>query len=704
MLYDQDFLVNLTKDRNKTIYAKIIALTFDELPIEAIEGRVTGGSINLDGSSAVRRTCSLTMVAESFDYSNYLWGLNTKFKLEIGVKNNVDSSYPDIIWFKQGLYLITSFNTSSSTSGFTINISGKDKMCLLNGEVGGTITAPVDWGKMEEIAADGTITETEIPLRTIIRNAVSMFGNEQLHNIIINDLPEYGYELLEYRYDTPMYLYRKYLYGKEDKDSHTFENVVIENDNKDYSLADEGQYDKTLADLDDYLETLVDPAYGSRDPKPIYAQGGKNNPYVFAKVSYGQTAGYHRTELVYCGDLTSAAGDSVVTVLDKITAMLSEFEYFYDLDGRFVFQQKASSIKSLNWSQNEDGSWVCDSQVSTLNSKNDKYSYMFNNGELITAFNNTPNLSNLKNDYSIWGEREGVSDTLAIHLRYAIDKKPTTYTSPYQTVSKEDPTLKSWSTTGENACDWRELIYQMAQDYMGHNQDDNYNIKLHAANPQFIGGRTGYEQYYTDILGFWRQMYAPTQEEQEKVNKSLSDLSQITYDEETGWNVAVSKAPDQLNFWMDFLDSEDSVLSQYSVRKIGARTKVVNETTVKGIYYRETPNVLYTAYGEKVDSATTTGYTVIQTGSDIDSMFSLSTQGKSAIDRLDELLYNHSYCIDSVNITAIPIYFLEPNTRIYIHDDKTKLNGDYIVSRVSLPLTYNGTMTITATKAAEDLI
>lgn len=682
MLYDQDFLVNLTSDRNKTLYAKIIALTFDELPIEAIEGRVTAGSINLDGTSAVRRTCQLTIVAQDFDYSNYLWGLNTKFKLEIGVKNNVDASYPDIIWFKQGIYLITAFNTSSSTSGFTINITGKDKMCLLNGEVGGTITAPVDWSTEEEVDADGTITYNAVPLKTIIRNIVSMFGNEQLHNIIINDLPDYGYELLEYRYDTPMYLYRE-------NDSSTYANVIIENDNKDYSTV-EGQSNLTLSELGDYLETLVDPSYGSRNPKPVYVKDATHNPYVFAKVSYGQTAGYHRTDLVYCGDLTSAAGDSVVSVLDKIVSMLSEFEYFYDVDGRFIFQQKACSIKTLSWSQDEDRNWICDSQVSTLNEKNSKYSYMFNNGELITAFNNTPNLSNLKNDYSIWGEREGVSDTLPIHLRYAIDKKPTSYTSPYQE--------KAWNSS---MCDWRELIYQMAQDYMGHNQDDDYAARLHAANPQYIGGRTGYEQYYTDILGFWRQMYAPTEDDQKAVNESRSELSQITYNE-NGWNVAVSEAPDQLDFWMDFLDSEDSVLSQYSVKKIGARTKVVNETTVKGIYYRETPNILYIPQGEKLDD--TTGYTVIQTGSDIDSMFSLSTQGKSAIDRLDELLYDHSYCIDSVNITAIPIYFLEPNTRIYIHDEKTKLDGDYIVSRVSLPLSYNGTMSITATKAVEDLI
>ena len=63
MLYDKEFLLKLDKSRNKTIYARITALNFNELPIETIEGRITGGSINIDGASSVRRTCSLTMVA-----------------------------------------------------------------------------------------------------------------------------------------------------------------------------------------------------------------------------------------------------------------------------------------------------------------------------------------------------------------------------------------------------------------------------------------------------------------------------------------------------------------------------------------------------------------------------------------------------------------------------------------------------------------
>jgi hypothetical protein len=56
--------------------------------------------------------------------------------------------------------------------------------------------------------------------------------------------------------------------------------------------------------------------------------------------------------------------------------------------------------------------------------------YTFNGAELITAFNNNPQINNLKNDYSIWGERTSVSGAkIPVHLRYAIDEKPSFYKS-----------------------------------------------------------------------------------------------------------------------------------------------------------------------------------------------------------------------------------------------------------------------------------
>ena len=69
------------------------------MPIELIEGKVTSGSINIDGASAIRRTCSLSLIAKDLNINDIYWGIQNKFKLEVGIKNFIDSYYPEIIWF-----------------------------------------------------------------------------------------------------------------------------------------------------------------------------------------------------------------------------------------------------------------------------------------------------------------------------------------------------------------------------------------------------------------------------------------------------------------------------------------------------------------------------------------------------------------------------------------------------------------------------
>jgi hypothetical protein len=128
-MYDKEFLKDLDNYQHKEKYARITALTLDEKPVEAIEGKVTGGSINIDGASALRRTSSLTLLAYDAKVTDYYWGLSNKYKLEIGLKNAINPNYPDIIWFKMGIYSITSFSTSISGGNYNISISGKDKMC-----------------------------------------------------------------------------------------------------------------------------------------------------------------------------------------------------------------------------------------------------------------------------------------------------------------------------------------------------------------------------------------------------------------------------------------------------------------------------------------------------------------------------------------------------------------------------------------------
>ena len=178
-LLDKEFLVKLDQHHEKEVWAKIIALDINEQPQEEITGRITqGGSVNVDGTSAIRRSVSLSMVAKDVDVNSFYWGLHTKIKLFVGLTNKVDSNYPDIIWFSQGVFVLTSFNTSQSTNSFNISLQGKDKMCLLNGEIGGTLTAPINFGKLEERDSEGNLTITDIPIKDIVKEAVHEYARE----------------------------------------------------------------------------------------------------------------------------------------------------------------------------------------------------------------------------------------------------------------------------------------------------------------------------------------------------------------------------------------------------------------------------------------------------------------------------------------------------------------------------------------------
>jgi hypothetical protein len=172
-------------------------------------------------------------------------------------------------------------------------------------------------------------------------------------------------------------------------------------------------------------------------------------------------------------------------------------------------------------------------------------------------------------------------------------------------------------------------------------------------------------------------------------------------DEYLHWNKNVFEHPELLNFWFDFLDLEGE-LQDFNVKNVGSRSKSINDNNVKSIYFRETPSVVFTT--DLNAEKQLTGYRYIQIPDNLmDSMFSISAQGKSAKDRLDELIYQHGYCVESASVTAIPVYYLEPNVRVYIYDEKTGIDGEYVVSKITLPLTYNGTMSLTTTKAAESL-
>lgn len=528
-LINEDFLLQLEQSRNKEIFARIILLDLNELPIEQIEGKVTSGSINIDGTSSVRRSCSLSLISKDINVQEYHWGLKNKFKLEIGLTNLINTNYPDTIWFPQGIYVITSFSAALGINQYTINISGKDKMCLLNGDIAGSIMNisedfGVKWYWQNDEHTE-YISE-DIPIQEIIYKGVQTYAGELPQNIIINDIAECGYKLMEYRGTTPMYLIKN-------ADDGIYENMTI---NGEMTCYIHGTQITTLSALEDdggNYETEIDleTNEGSKPTFVTFEKNGKDQYYIYPIQGGSGAIGYQLTDLTYAGELMASAGDAFTNILDKIVTMLGPFEYFYDLSGHFVFQKKKNYLTSKWTGLSTNNTDEENTTYAESNASNDTFSYIFDGNYFVINFTSTPNLANVRNDFSAWGTRTSTTGAeIPIHMRMAIDDKPWYYKTINGQIyytEKGKSILQSIGISLDNLNgiteDWRELIYQMAKDYYNNNAKDDFFILIRKNNflksdpiensiQLYPDGRTGYERYYTDMEAFWRQLYIPLAE------------------------------------------------------------------------------------------------------------------------------------------------------------------------------------------------
>ena len=630
-MLDEEFLRELDQYPHKFLWAKIISLNMDEYPLEEITGKITSGSVNIDGTSVLRRTCSMTMVAQDVNINEFYWGLKTKFRFYIGVENWINPEYPDIIWFNEGMFMITSFNCTAGVNNYIINLQGRDKMTLLNGDLGGVIPASWDFATEDANATDedgetiydstgyAVIEHNQIPIKDIILQAVHEFAQEPWQNIIVNDLDDYGIELLEYQGTTPLYYIIQYNDSGDnsrevvnmtmdggmkcsvrkdswgyDEETGTFHQIpgtdfadtveqqvakkdengeIVKDENGDIVYEtqtvgctisqlenveftdDTGATGALHASYEKLIERL-DPS-GAVTETPDYMRGfihlgdDEEHLYTVAKITRDNglhVCGYRITDIIYPYDLIAAPGDTVTSVLDKLVQMLGNFEYFYDVEGRFIFQKKRTYLDvSYNNIIHEHS---INSEVFAESGEySSKYSYTFDDNLLVSSIQNSPNLSNLKNDYSLWGQRENGNVTIPIHMRYAIDKKPMyykaigghKYADEGETFITEEGIEyfenlllegdeKLTIDLGANVVDWREIIFMMANDYRRWYRDASTdflsevrkNNIYNGYDSLYEGGYTGYEKYYVDfemnmsqgVVAYWRELYNPSAKNQ----------------------------------------------------------------------------------------------------------------------------------------------------------------------------------------------
>ncbi len=634
MIYDEAFLDKLVNEKIQTVYGKIITYTFDEKPISSIEGRVSGGSVSVNGASATRRTLSLSMLAKpnnaNIEDLNNEISLNKKVRVYIGRKNGFADykKYGDIVWFNCGMYVISSASVNQSTSGWSINITGKDKMSLLDGTAGGTLPSAVTFHEIFEDLGDSNYKIDYPTIYQIIQESVHHYGGIPLHDIVINDLDKVAKVLIKYTGSKPIYFA---------KDFSSFSYTKDNGHPKNYE--------------------------------------------------YGQDVGYEFTAFTYPGELILAAGATVVNLLEKINSVLSNFEYFFDLDGRFIFQQKKNYLNTLSpLTQLVPQDY--------LQSYSTAASYSIKDSDTLVSISRSPRYEDIKNDFIVWGKNSSGVD---IHYRLVIDEKPLLYkcTKYMWSVVDGDKNVINYVYSDTDAqpqgtkklvakpCEeWREEIYRNALERSVTGQDT--------------------EAYDAEMLAFWRDIY-------DTMNKN--------WDAFNHWTPLVQNSPEDLIFWIDFIDISSAV-GCYAVSQIGRRIKVENKDSINLLFskeippivfirdYEETAKLLEIEYTDKEDAATkvkkyctSNGENYFQLSDQIKDSFVTSSTSISALDEIKSLLYQYLIYNTTISISCLPRYWYEPNNMIYLENRENGIQGNYVITQYSLPLNYSGLMSITMTEA-----
>lgn len=690
-LKDQYFLKQLDELRLKEQFVRLTVLSWTEEAVSEIQGKAISGSLTLDGASSVRRTASFTMFAEQkendLSHIDQDLSINRKVKLEIGFRNTVPTYmydtrdektnevthhyvnykelYGDIVWFPLGIFVIFDPSISHQVQqGVTISISLKDKMCLLNGDAGGVIPASVTFSEKED--SNGDIQKPLIS--QIIFQLVNHFGAEDAAKIVIEDIDDKIKQVMKYTGSNPIYY-----------------------------LETTGGTVTTRRFFLDRTEALNAAAATGQDESDIVT------------FEYGDDIGFVLTDFVYPGELTCDPGDTVTSVLDKIIAVLGNFEYFYDVYGNFHFQEIKNYLNTTYTTTvmnklNESPSYDVDFSSG-------KSVYTFEGTKLISAVINAPAYSNVKNDYMVWGVRKSADGETEIPVRYhlAVDHKPEIGQEHYVNFYEDDYGITragaeftfTYNSTSEFPNPGAEAtlyivgnldnrqFYRWSKDrgYYQVKQDDcmvttvDWRQELYYEGIEAQDTGTDQSYYFAELLNEWPKLF--------------NLKTQQFYD-------SVKENPSGIDFWLDMIDDTAEV-GEYSVDNIGRRGVVVQQDQINCVFEQEVPDLVFIDINQneadiqqekgECDAA---GQDWVQVDSTIYSLLTIGGSQNSCYERICDMLYQYTNMNQSITISAIPIYYLEPNTRITVRDDAAGINGQFMISSISLPLDVESSMNISA--------
>ena len=639
-LNDKSFLLKLDNEKNKKVFVKITVLNNNEIPIQDIEGKIiAGGNINIDGTSAMRRTASISFIAEEGENNlsniDNLLSINKRVKLSIGLENNIDNKYDKIIWFKQGIFIINSLSLSHSATSVSINLNLKDKMCLLNGEAGGNLPTSVTFDSYDQLDENGNRISVKNSFYDIIKTSVINYGKEGAENVLIEDVPLQNKQIVHWTAASNLYF-----------DPRT----------SIYQIAAPPE-----EDLDNWK--------------------------IF---NYNDEIGYIYTDFIYPKELKTSINANITSgVLDEIVKYLGNHEYYYDIDGRFIFREKKNYLNSsydptINTRLDNGGRDVkiLSNGLSILDNtnyqvdftNNNQYSYIFSeNNSIVTSYSNSFQYSNIKNDFHIWGKR----NNKIIHYHLVLKRKPKitefgTYEVYYLRDSKNEYTGRLRLATKE------EIDKGLSDSYT----PEDWRAELYLKGLEAIEKQIRPDIYQQELIDLFDDIY------------NMKDKC---------FKADIVNKPNELSYFFDYLEPSGK-MQDYSVDNIGTRIYSMQQDNITKLYNMNIPDVCLININmpedivqEEEKKCLSNGNLYSHVSEDIYNKIAVGAIGYSAQDTARSLLNKYTNYNEIISIQCMPIYYLEPNTRIRVDDMTTNIHGDYMIKSINLPIG-GGAMSISASR------
>lgn len=714
---NQNFLSQLDTFVIQKQYIKITLLDWNEKPIKSIEGEIASGSLSKNGNSSIRRAGNISCTVGGGDYSvenaNADFAINKKLFIEIGVRNDTDDfpEYP-ILWFPQGVFLLSSLGVSSSTSGgVVLNLELKDKMSLLSGDVAGVFPSTVIFDEMDTQQPSGEYVTKKVLVHDIIQELVHHYGGEDLNNIVIEDIPLRIRRVMRWTGANPLYMLKEY-------------------------STSAGGSGSELNDVFSYTFSLTE---------PIASETGSVT--VFNK---DDDVGYVWDDFIYTDELVAAPGSTITSVLDSIKNYIGNCEYFYDEYGIFHFRE----IK--NYLNTTQGKILLDEMTENqylVEVNNEKSAFTFSDDKNITAITVNPNYKNIKNDFIVLGLKGSdseVDSSLIYHL--AIDTKPElikgkdkSYYAVYGLDAEDDkPVLILYEeedtsfqkmAVPQYVSELPEvgnlnLVYSVLEEeeYSFYYYDGSVYQKIDCLaiydknNPYYAydwrtklyidgvlrvntGTEPGY--YYAELAAYWPQVYDLLNGcfWDEGVYNENGELQLSTSEQTNAYRTLVNGV-----YYLDFINPAGSSLGEFCVDNIGRRTKVTQNDDINCLFQPEIPNVVFININDieseeelinQRNECILANMPYTQVKDDIYANLATGGYHNGAFDQIKYDLYLNTTYQKTISMTCIPAYYLEPNTRSTINESSTNTRGDYMITTINFTLGPGANMSVSCSEVSE---